>query len=414
MGLTDRLAHAWNAFMGRDAPKTRSTIYAYGSSYRPDRARYSRGNERSVVSSIISRIAIDAAQADIRHVRLDENGRYKEEIDSGLNYCLNVSANTDQSGRAFRQDIFQSMLDEGVVAIVPVETDINPDVTDSYKILSMRTGKVLEWFPQHVRVNVFNERTGKREDIMLPKSMVALPENPLYAVMNEPNSTVRRLVRKMNLLDAADERSYSGKLDLIIQLPYVTKSASKQEYAERRHKEIEEQLTNSPYGIAYLDGTEKIIQLNRPVENNLLEQIKHLTEQLHDEIGISEAIIKGTADERASLDYQNRVLEPILTAVTEELIRKFLTKTARTQHQSVKFFRDPFRLVPVTELASIADTFTRNEILSSNEIRAIIGYRPSDDPAADELRNKNLNQSSNAAGSVPKVFADDGDSGGKE
>ena len=411
MGFTDRLAHAWNAFLGRDAP---NRSYEYGSSGRPDRSRFTRGNGKSVASSLLSRIAMDAAQIDIKHVRLDDNGRYKEEISSDLNYCLNVAANTDQTGRAFRQDVFASMLDEGVVAIVPTVTDIDPEATESYKILSMRTGRITEWFPQHVRVNVYNEETGRRQDITLPKSMVAIVENPLYAVMNEPNSTLRRLVRKMNLLDEIDERSNSGRLDLIIQLPYTVKSSMRRAQAEKRRNDIEAQLTNGKYGIAYIDGTEKIVQLNRPIENNLLDQIKHLTEQLHSELGMAEAIFNGTADEKVSLDYYNRTIEPMVAAVVDEMYRKFLTKTARTQRQSIRAFRDPFRLVPITELVNVADTFTRNEILSSNELRALIGFKPSDDPKADELRNKNLNQSNEELGSVPTVGADDNDSGGKE
>lgn len=389
--IGSRLKKAWNAFLNRD-PTNHYKDNGYASYYRPDRVRFSRGNEKSLVTSIYNRIAIDVASVKIQHVRLDDNGRYKEEIDSGLNNCFNLEANADQTGRAFIQDIVMSMFDEGCVAIVPVDTDKNPDVTDSYDILSMRTGKVVEWYPTKVKVRVYNERTGQKEDIIVPKKTVGIVENPLYAVINEPSSTMQRLVRKLNLLDAIDEQSGSGKLDLIIQLPYVIKSEARRQQAETRRKDIESQLSGSKYGIAYTDGTERITQLNRPVENNLMKQIEYLTSTLYGQLGITQTIMDGTADEKTMLNYNNRTIEPIVSAIVDELKRKFLTKTARSQKQSILFFRDPFKLVPINDIAEIADKFTRNEILTSNEIRQIIGMKPSEDPKADELVNSNIAQ----------------------
>lgn len=383
----DRLRHAWNAFTGRDPTPTGGGTVSF---YRPDRPRFTRGNERSIVTSIYNRIAMDVATLTINHVRLDENGRYSETIKSGLNECLTLSANKDQTGRAFIQDIVMSMLDEGCVAIVPVDTTFNPKVTGSYDITSMRVGKVIEWYPDHVRVRLYNDRKGEKEEITLPKSMVAIVENPLFAVMNEPNSTLQRLIRKLNLLDAVDEQSSSGKLDLIIQLPYVIKSDARKRQAEDRRKQIEDQLAGSKYGIAYADGTERITQLNRSVENNLLKTIEYLTTMLYGQLGLSQAIMDGTADEKQMLNYNNRTIEPIVSAIVDSMKWKFLTKTARSQGQSIMFFRDPFKLVPVENVAEIADKFTRNEIMTSNEFRQVIGMKPSDDPKADELRNANI------------------------
>lgn len=384
-----RLVHAWNAFMNKDP--TGYSVYR-GSSYgsRPDRPRLSRGNERSIVTSVYNRIAMDVASLTINHVRLDDNGRYKETIDSSLNTCLTLSANKDQTGRAFIQNVVMDMLDEGCVAIVPVDTNINPEVSGGYDIESMRTGKVVEWYPDHVRVQLYNDRTGNKEEVTLPKSFVAIVENPLYAVMNERNSTLQRLIRKLNLLDVIDEKSGSDKLDLIVQLPYVVKSDLQRNRAEKSLKSIEDQLQNSPYGIAYIDGTEKITQLNRPIENNLLKQVEYLTNMLYGQLGISQAVMDGTADEKQTLNYNNRTIEPIVSAIVDEMKRKFLTKTARSQKQSIMFFRDPFKLVPVENVAEIADKFTRNEIMTSNEFRQVIGMKPSDDPKADELRNANI------------------------
>ena len=387
--IGSRLKHAYNAFMNRDP-----TYTPIGSSYsiRPDRPRLSRGNERSIVTSVFNRIALDVASIDIKHCRLDENGRYVEDIDSGLNNCLDLEANLDQTGRAFIQDVVMSMLDEGCVAIVPVDTTLNPKITNSYDILSMRTGKILDWYPAHVRVRLYNDQTGDKEDILLPKSQVAIIENPLYAVINENNSTMQRLIRKLSLLDVTDEQTASGKLDLIIQLPYVVKTDARREQANRRRKEIEEQLTGSKYGIAYTDGTEKVTQLNRSLENNLLKQIEYLTEMVYSQLGITQEVLNGTADEKTMLNYNNRTVEPIVSAIVDEMKRKFLTKTARSQRQTITFFRDPFRLVPVNDIAEIADKFTRNEIMTSNEIRQIVGMKPSDDPKADELINSNISQ----------------------
>lgn len=390
-----RVKRAWNAFTGRDPTKYYRDV-GIGYSYRPDRPRLSRGNERSIVTSVYNRIALDAAAISIQHVRLDENERFLEVIPSGLNSCLNLEANIDQTGRSFIQDVVMSMLDEGCVAIVPVDTDDDPDLTGSYKIETMRTGKILEWFPRHVRVRVYNDATGQKEDILLSKNMVGIIENPLYAVINEPNSTMQRLIRKLNLLDAVDEQSSSGKLDLIIQLPYVIKTEARRQQAEKRRKDIENQLSGSKYGIAYTDGTEHITQLNRSVGNNLMSQIEYLTSMLYSQLGITQSILDGTADEKTMLNYYDRTIEPIISAMVDELKRKFLTKTARSQYQSIKFFRDPFKLVPVSELAEISDKLTRNEIATANEVRQIIGWKPSKDPKADELRNSNINQSEGA------------------
>lgn len=384
-----RLKHAWNAFMNRDPTRYYGDI-GMGYSYRPDRVRFTRGNERSIVTSVYNRIAIDAAAINIQHVRLDENNRFLETIKSGLNHCLTVEANVDQSGRGFIQDIVMSMLDEGCVAVLPIDTDDDPDVTGSYKIETMRTGKILDWYPEHVRVRVYNDRTGQKEDVIVPKSTVAIIENPLYAVINEPNSTMQRLIRKLNLLDVIDEQSGSGKLDLIIQLPYVIKTEARRKQAENRRKDIEMQLAGSKYGIAYTDGTERITQLNRAVDNNLMSQIEYLTNMLYSQLGITQSILDGTADEKTMLNYYNRTIEPIVSAIVDEMKRKFLTKTARSQFQSICSFRDPFKLVPVSEIAEIADKMTRNEIMTSNEIRQVIGMKPSNDSKADELRNKNL------------------------
>lgn len=387
-----RWKRAWNIFMNKDPSRDYSNT-GPGYYYRPDRPRFTRGNEQSIVTSVYNRIALDVASVAIRHVRLDENDRYLETIDSDLNSCFALEANVDQTGRAFIQDVVMSMFDEGCVAIVPVDTDIDPEDSDSYKIYSMRTGKIVEWKPRHVRVRLYNDLTGQKEEVILPKEKVAIIENPLYAVINEPNSTMQRLIRKLNLLDVVDEQSSSGKLDLIIQLPYVIKSDARRRQAEERRQAIENQLSGSKYGIAYTDGTEKVTQLNRSVENNLMKQIEYLTSMLYSQLGITTSILDGTADEKTMLNYNNRSVEPILSAIVDEVKRKFLTKTARSQRQSITFFRDPFRLVPVNDLAEIADKFTRNEIMTSNEIRQIVGMKPSDDPRADELRNKNLNES---------------------
>ena len=391
MGFMDRIQRGWNAFRNRD-PTTEYRDTGLGYAYRPDRVRFTRGNERSIVTSVYNRIALDVAAINIQHVQLDDNNRFTSIVESGLNSCLNLEANIDQTGRAFVQDIVMSMFDEGCVAVVPVDTTQDPEITDSYDILSMRTGKILEWKPRHVKVRVYNDRTGMKEDLLLPKKQVAIIENPLYAVINEPNSTMQRLIRKLCLLDAVDEQSSSGKLDLIIQLPYVVKTEARRQQANDRRKQIEEQLTGSKYGIAYTDGTERITQLNRPVENNLMKQIEYLTSMLYSQLGITQAILDGTADDKTMLNYYSRTIEPIISAIVDEMKRKFLTKTARSQKKSIMFFRDPFKLVPVNDIAEIADKFTRNEILSSNEIRQIVGIKPSKDPKADELRNKNLSE----------------------
>ncbi len=389
--LGSRLKHAWNAFLSRE-PTSYYQSPGRGYSYRPDRPRLTRGNERSIVTSVFNRIALDAAAISIQHVKLDDNGRFVSSVGSGLNNCLTVEANIDQTARAFIHDIVMSMMDEGCVAIVPVDTTLNPEVTGSYDIVTMRVGQVLSWYPQHVKVRVYNDRRGEKEDILVPKSVVGIVENPLYAVMNEPNSTLQRLIRKLNLLDAVDEQAGSGKLDLIIQLPYVIKTEARRAQAEKRSKDIEEQLSGSKYGIAYTDGTEHIVQLNRAVENNLMTQIEYLTSMLYSQLGITKGVMDGSADEQTMLNYYNRTIEPILSAIVDEMKRKFLTKTARSQLQSISFFRDPFKLVPVIQLSEISDKMTRNEIMSSNEIRQIIGMKPSKDPKADELRNKNLSE----------------------
>ena len=391
MRLINRLQHGWNAFMNRDPTLDyRSGEVTY--SYRPDRVRFSGGNEKTIVTSIYNRIAIDAAAVDIKHVRLDKNDRYIETIESGLNNCFNIEANIDQSGRAFLQDIYASVLDEGCIAIVPVDTTFNPKVTGSYDITSMRTGKILEWRADSVKVRLYDDRDGKKKDIWVLKRNTAIIENPLYAVINEKNSIMQRLIRKLNLLDAIDEQSGSGKLDLIIQLPYTIRTDLKREQAERRRKEVENQLANSKFGIAYADSTERITQLNRPIENNLMKQIEYLTNMLYSQLGITQAVMDGTADEKTMLRYYNATIEPFVATVVDEIKRKFLTKTARAQHQSILYFRNPFSLVPVNDIAEIADKFTRNEIMTSNEIRQIIGMKPSDDPKADQLINSNIAQ----------------------
>lgn len=388
--LRSRLKHAWNAFLNRD-PTNLYFNKGHSSGTRPDRIRLTRGFERSIITAALNRIAIDVAAISIQHVRLDQNGRFLDTIPSGLNECLTLNANVDQTGRAFIQDVAMSLFDEGCVAIVPVDTTINPVISGGYDVQSLRTGKILEWFPSDVRVRIYNEKTGLKEEVTLPKNMTAIIENPLYAVMNEHNSTLQRLIRKLNLLDAIDEQSGSGKLDIIIQLPYTIKTQSRMEQAETRRQNLETQMKDSKYGIGYVDATEKITQLNRPVENNLMTQITYLTSMLYGQLGLTENVINGTADEKEMLNYHNRTVEPVLSAIADEMKRKFLTKTARSQLQSIAFFRDAFKLVPVSQLADIADKFTRNEILSSNEVRATVGYKPSDDPKADELRNKNLN-----------------------
>lgn len=390
MPLMDRLKHAWNAFSGRE-PVYQNIGPGYN--FKPDRLRLRITNERTIISSIYTRIAIDVSAINIFHCRIDQNGMYTDIIKSGLNNCLTIEANMDQTGRAFIQDVVMSMFDEGCVAIVPVDTTLNPKVSGTYDIQSMRTAQVLEWYPRHVKVRMYNDKTGNKEDITLPKNMVAIIENPLYAVMNEPNSTLKRLTHKLNLLDVIDEQQGSNKLDLIIQLPYVVKTDTKRQQANQRLNDIEAQLSKSKFGIAYTDGTERITQLNRPVENNLLTQIDYLTKMLYSQLGMTETIIDGTADDKTMLNYYNRTIEPILSAITEEMKRKFLTKTARSQGQSILFFRNPFKLAPVAELADLADKFTRNEILTSNEFRSLLGYKPSKDPRANELRNKNLNDS---------------------
>lgn len=393
----DRLKSAWNAFTSRDP--TEDQYYpaqAYTYSYRPDRPRLTRGNERTIITSIYNRIALDVAAIQIQHVKLDENGRYLETINKGLNNCLTLSANVDQTGRAFIQDVVMSMLDEGCVAIVPVDTTINPITHDSYDINTLRVAKILEWRPYSVKLRCYDERTGIYKEIFMPKSAVAIIENPMFAVMNEPNSTLKRLLRKMIILDAVDEQTGSGKLDLIIQLPYTIKTQTRRDQAEDRRKDIERQLSNTKYGIAYIDSTEHITQLNRSLENNLLKQIEYWTNQLYAQLGLTEAILNGTASEEEMLNYYNRTVEPIVAAIADEMKRKFLTQTARSQRQSVNYFRDPFKLVPINQIAEVADKFTRNEILTSNEIRQIVGMHPSKDPNADALRNSNISQAKDA------------------
>ena len=411
MGVLDRLRHGWNAFMNRDPTYRQDLGPSYY--YRPDRPRFTRGNERSIVTSVYNRIALDVSAISIQHVRLDENGRFLSTIDSDLNKCLTLDANIDQTGRAFLQDAVMSMLDEGCVALVPVETDVDPNDTDSYKIFSIRTGKIVEWRPQHVKVRVYDERTGRKEDITISKSSVAIVENPLYAVINEPNSTMQRLIRKLSLLDVTDEQTASGKLDLIIQLPYIIKTEARSQQAEQRRKDIEMQLAGSKYGIAYTDGTEHITQLNRSVENNLMKQVEYLTSMLYSQLGITQTILDGTADEKTMINYYTRTIEPIVSAIVDEMKRKFLTKTARSQRQSIEFFRDPFKLVPVNDIAEIADKFTRNEILTSNEIRQIVGMKPSNDPKADELINSNISQSKKDNSVFTRDLAKEFEEGGK-
>ena len=408
MAFTDRLQHAWNAFMGRNVAPIN---IGYGSTRNPGMAQFTRENARSIISPIYTRIAVDVSSLTVQHARLDSNGRFKEAMPSSLNECFTVQANIDQTGRAFMQDIVMSMLDEGVVAVVPVETEDDPTIKNSFDITNLRTGKILEWYPQHVKVRLYNEQTGLKEDITLPKKMVAIIENPFYSVMNEPNSTMQRLRKKLLMIDAIDEQNSSGKLNMIIQLPYIVKSQGRLDQATKRREQIENQLVNSQHGIAYIDGTEKVIQLNRAVENNLLEQIQYLTDQLYNQLGMPKGVFDGTADEQTMINYQTRTIEPIASAIINEMERKFLTKTARTRGQAIMFFNDPFKLVPVSQMAEIADKFTRNEILSSNEIRQIIGYKPANDPQADELRNKNLNQSADAKPAAVPVDDEGNDEG---
>ena len=408
MTFGSRLKHAWDAFTNKDPTRYYQNLGASYSS-RPDRPRLTRGNERSIITSVVNRIALDTAAISIQHCKLDENGRLIEIIDSKLNDCLNVEANVDQTGRAFIQDVVMSMLDEGCVAIVATETTLDPKITDSYDVLSLRVGKIVDWYPAHVRVRVYNENTGHKEEIILPKKLVAIIENPLYAVINEPNSTMQRLIRKLNLLDAIDEQSGAGKLDLIIQLPYTIKSDARRQQAEDRRKSIEMQLAGSKYGIAYADATERITQLNRPVENNLMKQIEYLTSMVYSQLGITQTILDGTADDKTMLNYYSRSIEPIISAIVDEMKRKFLSKTARTRKQSIEFFRDPFKLVPVNDIAEIADKFTRNEILTSNEIRQIIGIRPSNDPKADKLINSNISQQSMDSGPSNEINEEGGE-----
>lgn len=409
--LGSRLKHAWNVFMNRDPTGMSYQVLGGGSSSRPDRVRLSRGNERSVVTSVYNRIAMDVAAIGVRHVRQDQNGRFLYEMESSLNHCLTVEANLDQTSRAFYQDMVMSVLDEGVVAVVPTMYTSSLREGNFYSISSLRTGKITEWFPNAVRVQLYNEQTGRKEEIIRPKNMVAIIENPLYAIINEPNSTMQRLIRKLNLLDLVDEQSSSGKLDLIIQLPYIIKTDARRDQAEKRRRDIEEQLSGSKYGIAYTDGTERITQLNRSVGNNLMSQIEYLTSMLYSQLGISQSVLDGTANEETMLNYYDRTIEPMLSAFVDEFKRKFLTQTARSQLQTISYFRDPFKLVPVNQLAEIADKFTRNEIVTSNEIRQIIGMKPSDDPKADELRNSNLkvSEAGDTQAALPQATGKDDD-----
>lgn len=388
MNIGSRLKHAWNAFLNRDPPGSR--YYGGGYSYRPDRMRFSRGSERTIINAIYNRIALDAASITINHVKLDKNNRFDSIIDSGLNYCLNTEANADQTGRGLIQDIVMTFLEEGVAAVVPEKTNFDPHYSNSYEIYSMRVGVPVEWYQNHVRVRMFNELTGQKEEITFPKKMVALIENPFYAVMNAPNSTMQQLVRKLALLDVVDEQAGSGKLDMIIQLPYVIKSQTRRDQAEQRRAEIEKQLSGSKYGIAYTDGTERIVQLNRSLENNILKSIEYLTNMVYSQLGVTQEILNGTADEKTMNNYMNRIIEPVVSAIADEFKRKFLTKTARTQGQSIMFFRDPFRLAPVSMIAEMADKFTRNEIMTPNEFRQVIGMKPSKDPKSDKLANRNI------------------------
>lgn len=401
LSIKERFKNAWNAFSDKNSDRYRaydSTEVSYGR--RPDRPRLTRGNERSIVTSIINRIALDVSSVSVRHVRLDENGRYTGDINSSLNSCLTLSSNIDQTHRAFFQDVVMSMFDEGCVAIVPTDTSADPRVTDSYDIYSLRVGKIVEWRPRSVKVQLYNERNGKREDVVCFKKNVAIVENPLYSIINEPNSTWQRLVRKLNILDSIDEQSGSRKLDLLIQIPYSVRSEARKKYAKERRDEIENQLVNGKYGIAYIEGTEHVIQLNRPVDNNLMKQIEYLTSMLYSQLGISQAVLDGTADEKAMLNYTSRTIEPIISTIVDEMKRKFLSKTAISQGQSIMFFNNPFKLVSVTEIAGVAETFTRNEIASSNEIRQVIGWIPSDDPEADKLKNSNISQPKTASNPV--------------
>lgn len=408
MGLGERLQHAWNAFLYNEKPQVYSPYHLGGGySYRPDRSQPNPRAERTIVTAVYNRIAIDVASVKIQHVRLDQNGRYIEVIDDQLNKCLNLSANIDQTGRALIQDIAMTLCDVGVAAIVPTDTKTDPTSSSAFEVEKLRVGEVTQWFPEHVRVRLYNEKNGIKQEITLPKSMVSIVENPLYPIMNSPSSTLRRLIRKLAILDAIDEQSGSGKLDLIIQLPYVIHSEKKRQLAEQRRKDIEVQLSGSKYGIAYTEATEHITQLNRPAENNLMTQIEYLTKMLYSQLGITEEVMNGVADEKTMLNYHNRTIEPMLSAITDEMNRKFLSKTARSQGQAIAFFRDPFKLVPTNNIADIADKFTRNEILSSNEVRAIIGYKPVDDPRADELRNKNLNQNNEEASAPPMTTETD-------
>lgn len=411
--IFERLQHSWNAFRGRDRPIQYSDL-GLSSYRRPDRTYLRVSNERSIITAIYNRIAMDVAANKIEHVKLDDNARYVETVKDGLNNCLSLEANLDQTSRAFIQDAVLSMFDEGCIAIVPIDTSIDPNKSASFDIQSMRVGKITQWYPEHVRVQVYNEKRGIKEELTVPKRMVSIIENPFYAVMNEANSTLQRLIRKLNILDAIDEQSGAGKLDLIIQLPYVIKSTARQEQAEARRKQIETQLAGSKYGIAYTDGTERITQLNRPVENNLMSQIEYLMNTLYSQLGITPEILNGTADEKTMLNYNNRTIEPILAALVDEMKRKFLTKTARTQGHSIIFSSEPFKLVPINNIAEIADKFTRNEILSPNEIRSIIGFKPVADQQADELRNRNLNQSVEETAPAPLATDEINQNGSQE
>lgn len=411
-----RIKNAWNAFRSRDqTSKQAYEDYGIGYSRKPDRARLSLGNERSIVAALYNRIAIDVASITFQHVRVDQNGRYVETIDSSLNDCLTLSANLDQTARAFIQDAALTLFDAGAIALIPVETSADPDKTGGYDVYQLRVGRIVEWYPKHVRLDAYDERDGRHHEFVMRKDSVAIVENPLYTVMNEPNSTLRRLVRKINLLDGVDEQTSSGKLDIIVKLPYAVRSEAKMKLAEERKRQIEEQLAGSKYGIAYIDATESVTQLNRAAENNLLSQIEYLTKEVFSQIGATEAVFYGTANEQEMLNYHNRTIEPIVDAFVTAMTRSFLTKTARTQGQRIMYFRDPFKLVPVSQIADIADKFTRNEVLSSNEVRAIVGYKPVQDQRADELRNKNLNQSKdNPAGSGPLTSDENEGTGGVE
>lgn len=399
--ISTRFKNAWNAFRNKGPSSFNNGM---GFSVRPDRARLTRGNEKSITTSIYNRIALDVSAINIQHVRLDDNGRYREIIDSKLNSCLTLEANIDQTNRAFIQDVVISMFDEGAVAVVPVDTTIDPKITDSYDIITMRTGKILEWYPEKVKVRVYNDRTGLKEDLIMLKKNVAIIENPLYAVINEPNSTMQRLIRKLNLLDVIDEKSASNKLDLIFQLPYTVRTETKRSQAEKRRGDLEQQLAESKYGIGYIDSTERVIQLNRPVENNLMSQIEYLTSMLYSQLGINQGVLEGTADSKAMSNYYDRTIEPIVSAIVDEMKRKFISKTARTQGQSIMYFRDPFKLVPILDLAEMVDKFTRNEVMTSNEFRQVIGMKPSNDPNADKLLNKNLKQTN--SGAIPTTSSE--------